>query len=467
MDRHPADSISRRRLLQLSATLPVAVVAACASPIETPSLAPSRSGRVSGPPSPSREPSPTPAPSPTPRPAPVGRVLYRDGALADGRADRPQLGISILVEAGRIVWIRPVGGEEDPGDADVIDASGATFVPGMVDCHAHVTGPGGAHWIDRFSDPPEVIARVATRNGQLALSAGVRWLRDVGSPIGTDPFDGRVRALALGVRDRWAGHHDRPYLRAAGAWLLRSGTIPGLPTVEAANGDELLAAAIGQLDDGADLVKLYMDGPDPSTSPWTASEVAAVVEAVHGRGATVAAHGGRLNGVRAAVTGGVDSIEHGFELDAGVVAEMAARGTRLVSTLGVMHSWLSFGQTTSITRFVGSNAAATFSARLEMAAASLRLARDAGVAICAGTDFGGGSLRANHLAWEVESQVEAGLTPQQALASATWRGGELLGEPEAGVIREGGPADFFLVHGDPLSDPAALWRVWRRVWDPV
>jgi imidazolonepropionase-like amidohydrolase len=60
--------------------------------------------------------------------------------------------------------------------------------------------------------------------------------------------------------------------------------------------------------------------------------------------------------------------------------------------------------------------------------------------------------------------VAAGLEPPEALAAATWRGGELLGEPEAGTIREGGPADFFLVHGDPLSDPTTLWRVWRVAW---
>ncbi|MGH2358138.1 MAG: amidohydrolase family protein, partial [Candidatus Limnocylindria bacterium] len=148
--------------------------------------------------------------------------------------------------------------------------------------------------------------------------------------------------------------------------------------------------------------------------------------------------------------------------DAGVAADMAARGTYLVSTLAVMRSWLSFGATTAIPTFTGGQA--TYATRLEAASASLRVARDAGVAICAGTDFGGGSLRANQLAWEVESQVTAGLTPQQALAAATWRGGELLGEPDAGVIREGGPADFFLVHGDPLSDPTALWRVWRLAW---
>jgi len=92
------------------------------------------------------------------------------------------------------------------------------------------------------------------------------------------------------------------------------------------------------------------------------------------------------------------------------------------------------------------------------------LALAAGVAIAAGTDFGGGSLRANQLAWEVESLVAAGMEPWEAVGAATWRGGELLGERNAGVIREGGPADFFLVHGDPLSDPKALWRVWRVPW---
>jgi imidazolonepropionase-like amidohydrolase len=96
----------------------------------------------------------------------------------------------------------------------------------------------------------------------------------------------------------------------------------------------------------------------------------------------------------------------------------------------------------------------------------VRRCRDAGVHIAAGTDFGGGSPRAGTMAWEVEALVDAGLEPWQALGAATWAGGELLGEPEAGVVREGGPADFFLVHGDPLSDPSALWRVWRVAWLP-
>jgi imidazolonepropionase-like amidohydrolase len=392
-------------------------------------------------------------------------TLYRGGALADARGPAVERDVSILVRDGHIAWILPADGEEDPGDAEIVDCSGASFVPGLVDCHSHVTGPGGAHWIERFNDPPERLLEVAEHNGRIGLAAGVRWMRDVGSPMGTDPVDGRQRALALGVRDRWAGRHDRPYLRAAGSWLFKHGVGPMDGAIQCETADELLEAAAGQLDDGADLIKLYMDGPDVDVSPWSAAEVGALAKAAHARGARVAAHSGRLNGAREAVLGGVDSIEHGFDLDADTAAEMARRGTTLVSTLAVMHSWLSFATTTTLDRFASPDGTRTIRARLEQAQSSVRLAHAAGVGIATGSDFGGGSLRANQLAWEVTSLVEAGIEPADALAAATWRGGDLIGEVEAGRVREGGPADFFLVHGDPLSDPDALWRVWRAAWD--
>jgi imidazolonepropionase-like amidohydrolase len=389
------------------------------------------------------------------------RTLYHDAALADCTGPQLRVGVSLVVDGDHIQWIGPADDEpavED--DVEIIDASGCTIVPGMVDSHSHLTLPGGAHWIDRGFDPASTLLRVAEHNARLQRAAGVRWARDVGSPIKTDPVDGRTRALALGVRDRWAGHREYPYVRAAGSWISRTGTLPSGLAVEVADGGELVDAVTRQLDDGADFVKLYLDGPDRETSPFTVDEVRAAVDVAHARGARVTAHSGMLPGARTGAEAGVDSLEHGFQLDADVARTMAANGVAMVSTLAVLESWRTFATTTTLPRFTEPAGKSLLAGRREWAHESVRLAAKAGVLIAAGTDFGGGSLRPNQLAWEVECLVTAGLEPWQALAAATRNGGLLLGEPEAGVIREGGPADFLLVHGDPLSDPAAMWRVW-------
>jgi len=390
-------------------------------------------------------------------------VLYAGAALADGLGPRLRRPVSVLVTGGTVAAI--ADGDEAAAHAPpgtvTVDASGATIVPGMVDCHSHLTLQGGAQWIARGADPTPTLVGVAEQNAAALVRAGVLWVRDVGSPRRADAGDGRERALAISLRDRWRGRPGYPYIRAAGTWLTRAGTLPPGLAVEVTDADALLAAALGQLDDGADLVKLYLDGPEQGVAPWSADEVRRVVDAVHAKGATVAAHGSGLANCRLAAEAGADTLEHGFALDEGVAATMAANGVTLVSTIAVLHSWLTFATTTTLPRFAPGAARAAIEERLEMARESVRIARRAGVAIAAGSDFGGGSLRAGHLAWEVEALVAAGLEPWEALAAATWRGGDVLGDPHAGRITEGGPARFFLVHGDPLTDPAALWRVWR------
>ena len=461
-------ALSRRRFLEAAALGSIAsLLAACdfENKSPAPTSAPSEaSPNATAGPSPSASAPASPLPSASPPSAATGRVLYRNAALADARSARLRYGVSVLVANGRIAWIRPRDSEESPGPRtglEVVDARGATIVPGMVDAHSHLTLPGGANWLDRILDPPERLLEVAEQNGELALQAGIRWFRDVGSPTVTDPVDSRRRALAIGVRDRWAGRRDRPYVRSAGSWLAPAGVLAQGAGVDVRNADDLLAAAIRQLDQGADLVKLYVQSPDPDSSPWSAAEIRRVVDAVHGRKAKVTAHVQRLGPARAAVAGGVDALEHGFRLDATVARQMARQGTFLVSTLTVPRSFLAVGRAALGTQFSTAAGRRSATGLLRDAEASVRAARAAGVRIAAGTDFGGGSSRANQLAWEVQSLVAAGLEPWEALASATWRGGQLLGERDAGRIREGGPADFFLVHGDPLSDPGALWRVWR------
>jgi hypothetical protein len=232
-----------------------------------------------------------------------------------------------------------------------------------------------------------------------------------------DPVDGRRRALSLGVRDRWRGQPGYPHVRAGGTWLDKAGSLPpAAHTVEAGTPKQLLDNAVGQLDDGVDFLKLYLDGPDPASSPWTAAQIAPVVEAAHARGIRVTAHAGRITGAREGVRGGVDAIEHGFELDPVIAADMAERGTFLVSTLAVMESWLTFGRTTTLPRFAGADGRRAILARKERAVDSLRIAQRAGVKIASGTDFGGGSLRANQLAWEVETLVARSPPPRGGVA---------------------------------------------------
>jgi len=456
--------ISRRQVIRAAAAIPPVVLAACTpEPLRTlaPTLLPS--------PTPTHAPTPTAPPTPTPSaaPTPVATaatrppVLYRDAALADGRSPTLQLHLSVLVAGGRVAWIRPRGDEADSGGAEVVDAAGATIVPGMVDAHSHVTNPGGANWLDRFDDPPERMLAYAEANAKLAWSAGVRWFRDVGSPTRRDPVDGRERALALGIRDRWAGRDGYPTIRAAGTWITRPGSLPAGLTLEARNADELLALAIGQLDAGADLVKLYMDAPGGvKDSPFTVDAVRETVEAVHARGAKVAAHSTYFDGARVAAEAGVDSIEHGMQVSDETARTMKRNKVTLVSTLSVFASWETFARTTAIDRFTKPDGLARTAAMKEGAYDAIAAVKRAGVTIATGSDFGGGSVRAGHLAWEVELLVAAGLEPYEALAAATRNGGALYGVDHAGRIDEGFPADLVLVHGDPLSDARAMWRVW-------
>lgn len=379
------------------------------------------------------------------------RVVLHDAALADGTSGSLRTGVSLAIEGGQIAWIRPNDSADTTG-AEVVDAGGATIVPAMVDCHSHLTMQGGSHWIARGDDPAQVLRQVARDNAKRLAQAGILWARDVGAPMS----DGQP--LSIGVREELKGQLGAPYLRVAGTWIGKTGYPAMWVTVD---GPHLKDAALAQLDLGTDLVKLYMDAPaGVKDSPFDVGDVRATVEAVHARGARVAAHSGYYAGARVAAEAGVDSIEHGMELDDDIARTMKRNGVTLVSTLSVFASWETFARTTTIERFTAAEGLERIAKRKEGAYASIVAAKRAGVTIATGSDFGGGSVRAGHLAWEVELLVAAGLEPYEALAAATRNGGALYGVEHAGHLDEGQPADLVLVHGDPLSDPRALWRVW-------
>jgi predicted amidohydrolase YtcJ len=311
---------------------------------------------------------------------------------------------------------------------------------------------GGSHWIARGDDPPAVLRQVARENAKRLVQAGILWARDVGAPSA----DGRP--ISLDVREELDGTAGHPHIRVAGTWIGKTGYPDMWVTTD---DDGLTAAALHQLDLGTDFVKIYMDGPGGAKeSAFGVPAMTAMTKAVHARGGRVACHSGFLDGARVAAAAGVDSIEHGMEIDDDVARTMQRNGVMHVPTLAIFASWESFGRTTTIERFTGADAPARIAKRKEGAYAAVAATRRAGVRIAIGSDFGGGSVRAGHLAWDVEHLVEAGLTPREALHAATRAGGELLGEEHAGRLEVGSPADLVLVHGDPLSDARALWRVW-------
>ena len=381
----------------------------------------------------------------------MSRTILHDAALADGSSDSLRLGVSVAIADGRIESIG-ANDEVDRAGAEVIDAGGAVVVPAMVDCHSHLTMQGGSHWIARGDDPAPVLRQVARENAKRLVQAGILWARDVGAPSANG------RPISLDARDELSGKNGNPYIRVAGTWIGKTGYPDMWVTTD---DDGLKDAALHQLDLGTDFVKIYMDAPGGAKdSPFSVAALKAATDAVHARGARVACHCGYLDGARVAAEAGVDSIEHGMELDDDIARTMKKNNVTLTSTLSVFASWETFGRTTAIERFTAEEGRQRIAKRKEGAYASVASAKRAGVRIATGSDFGGGSVRAGHLAWEVELLVAAGLTPREALAAATRAGGELLGIDHAGRVEKGLPADLVLVHGDPLSDARALWRVW-------
>lgn len=383
-------------------------------------------------------PSPAPAAAATPAPAsptlapasaspPGPGVLIRAGGLADGRSPTAQRNVSLLIRAGRIAYLGPRDGEPDIRNTELLEVPGATIVPGLIDCHAHLTGPGGLDYLARLQDPDAILLARAVENARILVRTGVLAARDVGA----------ARGVNLRARDQLRGQREAPLILAAGTWIGRRGRyIPFAVQVDSA--EQLREAAIAQLDAGADLVKVALDGATGSAATFSAAELRPAIDAVHARGKRIAAHAQGL-GSRVGAEAGFDSIDHGYVIDAETARLMRGR-TALVTTLSVP---VAFNNPRE----------------LELGLASVRAARAAGVRIATGTDFGGGPARAGNFAGEVELLVRAGLPPHEALASATWIAGEVLGVPQAGTLAVGAPADCVLVGGDPLADVGALRNI--------
>jgi imidazolonepropionase-like amidohydrolase len=390
-------------------------------------------------------------------------VAVRAARLLDVKTGRYVERPVVVVRAG---LVESVGTQAPPG-ARVIDLGERTLLPGLIDTHTHVLLQGDATQAEYEQQilkeyPAHRVAR-AVRAMKIALEHGFTSMRDVETEgAGYDDV-----ALRDAVNE---GVVPGPRMQVVGPALSTTGTYPILrfrPDWKFPTGVQLCDGADGcrkavreQLSFGTDWVKVYANTGGIHTTPdgyiesppnWTKEELAAVVSEAHARGAKVAAHATSDTGARMAVEAGVDSIEHGTSIRPELAREMARKGIFLSPTL-------------TVTAYVAEPRAregrAIWAEIPRAQARSFENCRKAGVKIAFGTDAGGFPWTEINQAREFEHEVRLGMSPIEAIRSATTVAAELLGTAgRAGVVEPGAWADLVAVSGDPLRDVSVLSRI--------
>jgi imidazolonepropionase-like amidohydrolase len=358
-------------------------------------------------------------------------------------------------------------GSAPPAGSTVIDLGDRTLLPGLIDAHTHILLQGDATAPEYHEQilqeyPGHRVAR-AVRAMKIALEHGFTALRD----LETEGASYDDVALRDAVNE---GVVPGPRMRVVGRALSTTGSYPithfrpdwvfpvGVQVCDGA--DACRKAVREQLSYGTDWVKIYAntggmrlteDGYVDSPPNWTREEIEAVVSEAHAHRVKVAAHARSDTGVRIAIAAGVDSIEHGDSIRPDAAQEMARKGIFLSPTLTVANY------------VAGPRARAGCAICGELPkihAKSLANCRRAGVKIAFGTDAGGFPWTEINQAQEFEHEVRLGMTPIEAIRSATTVAAELLGwQGQAGVIQKGSFADLAAVPGDPLKDVAVLSRI--------
>ncbi len=379
-------------------------------------------------------------------------IVIRAGHLVDteqGRVLGPQM---ILVRDGRVAEVGPQIAV--PAGASVVDLGAYTVLPGLIDAHTHLT-------IDQVNQDPlaELEHTAAERafgsipNARAVLRAGFTTVRDLGS----------YRALVdVALRDAInRGDVEGPRMFVAGAYLTISGgagAVTGFsPDValpwdlhfgSANSASEVRERVRVLASQRVDVIKMFATGAilthnsNPTGREFTAEELAAGADEARNFGLKLAVHAHGTEGIKAAIRAGAASIEHGTLMDDEGRALMKEHGTYLVPTLEVRNC-------------VGSNYPAEFIAKsqkiMQAQLANFRKAVEAGVKIAFGTDIG--VCRFGDNAREFKLMVDNGMTPMQAIQSATVVDAVLLGQSQQiGSITKGKWADIIAVRGDPLAD---------------
>jgi imidazolonepropionase-like amidohydrolase len=372
--------------------------------------------------------------------APQKQLAIKCGRLIDGKRSEAISDAIILVNGDRIEAVGK--GLNIPSDAEIIDLSRATVLPGLIDTHTHLT----YHYDTEQNERPAVTAIYAAENARRTLTAGFTTVRNLGAADGID-FDLRS-AINKGAS-------PGPGIQASGGPLTR--TRPPESNADLENRIAAIREFVRkQIAAGADVIKIFVTpgagGGDLLL--FTEDEIRAVVDEASKANLKVAAHAHATEGIKAAVRAGVASIEHGSKLDDEAIKLMIQHHTALVPTLYLPNHYLGHRDKFN---FNEARWQALDQLRI-MTSANFRKALNAGVWIVMGSDAVAGLHGEN--AKEIEWMVKAGMTPAQALRAATSDAARLMGwENRVGVIESGKYADLIAVESDPLKDITALERV--------
>jgi imidazolonepropionase-like amidohydrolase len=398
----------------------------------------------------------SPAAAQTPEDA--ARVAIRAGRLIDGLGGAPLTGATILIEGDRI---RAVGvGLSIPAGVRVIDLSRMTVLPGLIDCHTHITtAPGEAsEFRSSFLDA----AILAPSYARATLEAGFTTIRDVGAPqfvdvalrkaIDRGDIPGpRIQAATLPI-SATGGHGDvngfSPFVEIHAF----SGVADGI--------DEIRKKVRFAVKYGADVIKVMATAGAMSEEEsvdaalFTQEELDAVVDEARAWGRRVAAHAHGAEGIKRAVRAGVTSIDHGTFLDEEAARLMVERGTYLVKDSYEDRWFLERAPGWGYPPIVVEKLAKV----VEGHQAAFLLAMKHGVKIAFGTDAG--MIPHGENAKQFRDYVEWGMKPMDAILTATRNAADVLGwSDRVGAIAPGKLADIIAVEGDPLKDITELERV--------
>jgi imidazolonepropionase-like amidohydrolase len=393
-------------------------------------------------------------------------IVIRAGTLIDGKSDKPRSNQIIVIRGNRIESVSAEANAKTPAGAAVIDLSGKTVLPGLIDSHTHIFLQGedpskGGYDANILSQGLALRALRAGVAARRALEQGFTTLRDVETEGAGYGDVGVKQAINLGYIPGPRLFISTRAISTTAGYMLEGYA----PELEMPKGAQIVdgpvearKAAREQLDHGADWIKVYMthrswvgkNGELASQPTLTVEELRAIVDETHGWGKKVACHAYSGIGLHRALDGGCDSIEHGLDLDDAAISQMLKQGTWYVPTLNVYYTDWAPADTPDGQRD-----------RLRASAheVSFKKALKAGVKIVYGTDMGGIPWT-EPVAQDFPRMVEFGMPPMDAIQSATSRAAVMLDmEGKIGVIAPGAFADVIAVNGDPLRDIKVLENV--------